>query len=128
MTSSNHNHNHNHNNKDFKRVNVCSYCKGHTHLIDPDSYPNDAYARRYNQELRITNYQERDGAGRTLGRFTQSSGSKQSSPNSSSSSRARAAPKPYKYVSTRTETDIEDSTDSDTDEDTEIEILEEEEE
>ncbi len=28
----------------IKRVNTCAYCKGHTHLINPDNYPNDAYA------------------------------------------------------------------------------------
>jgi hypothetical protein len=29
----------------IRQGHTCSYCKDHTHFIDPDSYPNDAYAR-----------------------------------------------------------------------------------
>jgi hypothetical protein len=29
----------------LKIARICSYCKDHTHLIDPSSYPNDKYAK-----------------------------------------------------------------------------------
>ena len=28
-----------------KKYTICKYCKGHTHFIDPETFPNDAYAR-----------------------------------------------------------------------------------
>lgn len=30
----------------IQRVNVCSFCKGKTHIIDPRVYPNDAIAKK----------------------------------------------------------------------------------
>jgi hypothetical protein len=29
----------------IKTMTRCKYCKDHTHFIDPETYPNDAYAR-----------------------------------------------------------------------------------
>src|SRR5829696_3420417 len=29
----------------IRQGHTCYYCKGHTHFIDPDSYPNDVYAK-----------------------------------------------------------------------------------
>jgi hypothetical protein len=28
-----------------KKYDICDYCKGHTHFIDPETYANDIYAR-----------------------------------------------------------------------------------